>query len=101
FVIVPFLVRRVDAVTDEHQLSINVNSLSLGSGERDKIVGKLKRLRAVLTDYAKFSFRIGFHAYQRYRLPETSLRARPFQAQRLKLFCDIERGSLAAFRAGA
>ena len=46
FVVIPFLFGRIDAVTDEDKLSINLDVFGLGAGESHKIIGEVERLAA-------------------------------------------------------
>ena len=43
-VIVPTLLRRIDAVTDENEIGVDVDVLRLRASERDEVAGKLESL---------------------------------------------------------
>src|SRR5204863_8045636 len=89
FVVIPLLLWSVDSITDEHQLSIYVDVLSLRASERDEVVSKLKRFASLRAVDAQLSFRIRLNAHQRDWLLETSFRTRAFQPHRFKLLGNV------------
>src|SRR5713226_961183 len=73
FVVVPPLLRRVNAVADKNQLGIYRNVFGLRASEGHEIVGKFERLCFFWSVDAQLSFRVGFHTDKRDWLPETSV----------------------------
>ena len=101
FVVIPLLLRRIDTVTDENQWRLNDYVPHLRSCECHKIIGELKRFTLLAVCDVQLSFRIGFDANERYRLPKTSLGRGAFETHRFELFRDIKRREFAAARASA
>src|SRR5712691_5496383 len=101
FVVVPLLLRRIDAVAYKNQLGIHRNVFGLRAREGHEIIGEFERFCFIWSVDAQLSFRVGFHTDERNWLPETSFRARAFQAHPFKLFGGVHRGQFPAARAGA
>src|SRR5260370_4744914 len=77
-VVIPLLLRRIDAIADKNQISLDRNMFGLCARESDKIIAKLKPLVLLWSIYAQFRFGISLHTYERHRLPKTSLRTGAF-----------------------
>jgi hypothetical protein len=88
-VIVPALLRGVDAITNKNQVSIDVNRLRLRSGKGNEIVGKLESLSSTRARDRQRCSRIRFHTDQRNRLKETSVLTCAFCAHTFELRGDI------------
>src|SRR6185503_10490407 len=101
FVIVPALFRRLDTVTDENEIRIDVDRLCLRASERDEVVSKLERLTATRARDRQRRTRIRFDADERNRLKETAVSGGAFSSERFELCGDVFRGELTTARACA
>jgi hypothetical protein len=97
-VIIPALLRCVDAVTDKDQIGVHRDVLGLRSREGDEILRELEALFFIAARDGEHRLRVGIDTHERDGLKETAIRSASFKAQRLELRRYIFGGQLAAAR---